>query len=59
MSGCFCACVVLLSVVRFTVCQTLYSAMIGGESSELQALKTTVKQLMEELRVIKGKGDVD
>ena len=58
MSGRFCACIVLLSVVRFTVCQTLYSAMIGGESPELQALKTTVKQLMEELRIIKGKDNV-
>ena len=48
----------LLSVVRLTVCQTLFSAMIGGESPELQALKTTIKQLMEELRIIKGKDNV-
>ena len=58
MLGRFCACVVLLSMARFTVCQILYSAMIGGESPELQALKTTVKQLMEELRIIKGKDNV-
>ena len=58
MLGRFCVCVVLLSVVRFTVCQTLYSAMRDGESPELQALKTTLEQLMEELRVIKSKGNV-
>nr|XP_022343659.1 C-type lectin domain family 6 member A-like [Crassostrea virginica] len=45
-------CFMLLSLVRFAESQTLYSAIRDEEGPELQALKTTVKDLKEELRVI-------
>ena len=51
-------CFMLLSLVRFAESQTLYSAIRDEEGPELQALKTNVKDLKEELRVIKGRANV-
>lgn len=50
-------CFMLLSLVRFAESQTLYSAIRDEEGPELQALKTNVKDLKEELRVIQGKAN--